>query len=168
MAIVNMCVGCNNPINDMYHLIVGDQFYWHVGCLKCSVCHCMLQMENKCYMNNGKFYCLKDFTGINQAKKEATNDHVLSCRKCTKHINSNDYVINISENPMTNSCVYHMNCFSCSECHVLISPGHPYGTYNQEIFCTNHYINLLSMHQNKSEYTVLQSLNSDRQSSGNF
>ncbi len=166
MAIVNMCVGCNSPINDMYHLIVGDQFYWHMSCLKCSVCHCMLQMEDKCYMNNGKFFCANDYAAFNQAKKDACNEKALHCRKCTKQINSNDYVINISERTAGCSSLYHLNCFSCSECQILLSPGHPYGVYNQEIFCTQHYMSQLNFQQKQAEYTVLQSLNSDRQSSG--
>ena len=183
MAIVNMCTGCNSPINDMYHLIVGNhQSYWHMGCLKCTVCQCMLQMEHKCYTNNGKFYCCEDYTNL--IKQQSTqidtktdvmaNEPISQCRKCVKQIRPNDYVINISErtntkknpnnhNSDSSSSLYHLNCFSCTDCQILISPGHPYGIYNQEVYCTQHYSNQLNFPQqqnHQTEYTVLQSSSS--------
>lgn len=86
------------------------------------------------------------------------------CRKCTKPIDSNDYVINISNNTtnkvdvVPSNSLYHLNCFACAECHVLISPGHPYGIYNQDIYCTQHYLNQLNVSQ--PQYTLLDNASS--------
>ncbi len=78
-----------------------------------------------------------------------------SCRKCLKQISPNDYVINISKQA---SCLYHLNCFSCSDCSQLLSPGSPYGIYNEHVYCTQHYHSQLSVPASLPQYTMLESI----------
>ncbi len=79
----------------------------------------------------------------------------MNCQKCLKHISPNDYVIKIDDkrssemnesyneysNPIHQNQLFHINCFDCSECKQLISPGSPYGIINQNIYCMQHYLN---------------------------
>jgi hypothetical protein len=164
MAHTNKCVGCNETINDLYHLIVGSSLYWHSECLKCAECACPLQ--TKCFLNQGKFYCLHDYTKLKQTNKSVDNNNNNSsefptqattidstssssssllnqCPTCHLTINSNDYVIKL-KNSSTKS-VYHLNCFLCAECHKLIAPGHQYAIVNENILCSQHYMAHLNL-----------------------
>ena len=171
MALNNKCVGCTETINDMYYLIVGSNFYWHLSCLKCSDCSCSLQ--SKCYMNQGKFYCLNDYTKLKQSLNteletiSASNLNIsanscnkrFNCPTCHQGINSNDYVIKLRNNESTENAahkVYHLNCFLCAECHKLIAPGHQYAIINEKIFCSQHYFTQISSqpHLNVSNYML--------------
>ena len=153
MAPLNKCVGCSEAISDMYYLIVGSNFYWHLSCLKCSECACSL--HSKCYMNGGKFYCLDDYNKLNKSTNALepmsisspspsnTSCKRFSCPTCLLTINANDYVIKLA-NAASQTLVYHLNCFVCTECHKLIAPGHQYAIINEKIFCSHHYFMQLS------------------------
>ena len=162
---LHKCVGCNEFINDMYHLIVGSNFYWHLSCLKCSECSCSLQ--TKCYLNNGKFYCQTDYTKLktnsnktaletlsSKAKQLEKSTSIVNCPTCHLAINSNDYVIKLkNEDPNECGLVYHLNCFLCNECHKLIAPGHQYAIVNQRILCSQHYLTHISMINHSSNWS---------------
>ncbi len=172
MAHTNKCVGCNETINDLYHLIVGSSLYWHSECLKCAECACPLQ--TKCFLNQGKFYCLHDYTKLKQTNKSVDNNNNSSdfptqattidstssllnqCPTCHLTINSNDYVIKL-KNSSTKS-VYHLNCFLCAECHKLIAPGHQYAIVNENILCSQHYMAHLNLASSPSSSNVTSSV----------
>lgn len=119
------CTICNNFINDMYFLIVGNKMPIHMNCLKCSVCLNKLgELESKCYFNNGKFYCSHHW-------QQAFKDF---CFACKLKINSNDYVIRA-----LNDQLFHLNCFTCLTCKKHIEPGSKYGIFNEQVYCSQHY-----------------------------
>ena len=114
MAHTNKCVGCNETLNDLYYLKVGANLYWHAHCLKCAECACPLQ--TKCFLNNGKFYCMHDYiklkhvddnttttttkTNNSNSEKDADTLSNHQCPTCLLTINSNDYVIKLTPNEM--------------------------------------------------------------------
>ena len=149
MAHTNKCVGCNETLNDLYYLKVGASLYWHAHCLKCAECACPLQ--TKCFLNDGKFYCMHDYiklkhvdvttTTTTTTANTTTNNNNSECPTCHLTINSNDYVIKLTTNEiMRRRSVFHLNCFLCSECHKLIAPGHQYAIVNEHIVCSQHYM----------------------------
>ena len=174
----NKCAGCNEAITDLYHLIVGSNFYWHLTCLKCSECSCSLQ--TKCYLSHGKFYCSSDFAKLKQLdannnssssnsehyhhhqhRMETLGESKLSsgavhCPTCLLAINANDYVIKLrrDEVALDKASVYHLNCFLCHECHKLIAPGHQYAIVNERIMCSQHYLAHVSMMSRQADSLV--------------
>lgn len=53
-----ICAGCKAPIMERYLMKVLDKS-WHVQCVKCSECHCLL--SEKCFSRETKLYCRSDF-----------------------------------------------------------------------------------------------------------
>ncbi len=161
MTINLTCTICTNPISDLYYLTVGEKLSIHLECLKCSVCAAKLEMQTKCYLNNGKFYCLDDYLSIirgdstvnktedpysdfNFSRNPNTNPTpvISRCKTCTIQIDSGEYVIRIKRINEDQYDLYHPTCFQCFECKTLISPGDKYGiTRDNSVFCGQHYLN---------------------------
>ena len=158
MTIMPICTICNTPINDLYHLIVGNKLNLHIECLKCSVCKIKLEMQAKCYLNNGKFYCTNDYLKTKSLGHVTNEDDLIhlnrdnlnlnsanSCKTCEARIESNEYVIRIrllqrefQAQPLYD--LYHLNCFQCFECKSLIAPGDKYGILNDNnVYCSRHF-----------------------------
>ena len=53
-----MCAGCQEPILERFLMKVLDKS-WHVQCVKCSECQCLL--SEKCFSRENKLYCRSDF-----------------------------------------------------------------------------------------------------------
>jgi hypothetical protein len=151
MTILNVCSGCNKTINDLYYLIVGSKFYWHLSCLNCRSCGISLQAHSKCYLINGAFYCCDDYFKlkehksshnecllINNNNKNESECSTSNCKKCKTQIKANDYVIRLNDN-RSNEFLFHMNCFVCFKCNTHISPGHQYGLIGGNVYCSTHY-----------------------------
>ena len=139
------CYGCSKPIDDMYYLLAGDQFYWHFNCLKCSSCLCCLKDQSKCFINDGKIYCMDHYYS-NKLNKSFNNieniNETTNCKHCKKVINLDDYVIRLKTPSIS---LYHMHCFLCNECNKNIMPGEPYGIIQNElVYCNQHYFNQLT------------------------
>lgn len=147
MGIQNMCTICNNQINDLYFLIVGSKLSIHLNCLKCSICFNKLEMESKCFLTNGKFYCAEHWQTSSKEiyvnNKEGLGSNS-KCKCCNLKINSNDYAIRC-----LNDNLYHLNCFACIDCKLLIEPGSKYGILNENIYCSRHYLNSLNKGKSK-------------------
>jgi hypothetical protein len=147
------CSGCNESINDLYYLTVGDRFHWHESCLKCSQCWCSLQAQSKCYLYKEKFYCFKDYLTIKKDQATTTSSSLMiikdnkenysNCRSCKQVITFNDYIIrlqdDINNNNKNNKFIFHLRCFCCFVCSRLLEPGNPYAIINENIYCQQHY-----------------------------
>ena len=55
---VNICTGCNEPIEDRFLMKVVDE-PWHEGCLQCCICGTTL--SRSCYSKDRKLYCKADY-----------------------------------------------------------------------------------------------------------
>ena len=150
MTTTRICSGCNQSINDLYFLDVGSKFYWHLTCLKCNDCSCLLELQTKCFLSDGKFYCADDYAKLkrqssslaetlsilnNAAENSASKN---SCRNCKLGISSNEYVIRLKLNSK-GEVLFHLNCFFCNDCNKLISPGQQHGILDEKIYCSQHY-----------------------------
>ncbi len=134
---VHKCRHCTESIHDLYYLDIASTFQWHLTCLKCSICKCVLR--TKCFIKNGKFYCKHDYQRlIEQHNSMVPQKNVvhneLACRTCYKTIQPNEYVIRLDEN-----FIYHYTCFFCYLCLKHIKPGEKYGIINHTLFCGHHY-----------------------------
>lgn len=164
MTLMKVCFGCKNPINDMYYLMVGNDFYWHISCLKCECCQS--KMQNKCYFDDGKFYCLDDYLKIKQQKlmqmqyhQQQIDESKNYCNACKQLFNQNEYILNIQQQQYR----YHIGCFVCTECQKQIPPGDQYGILNQLIYCSIHYnIKLNSMNFNDDRLILDRSNNNGK------
>lgn len=145
------CTGCLTQITDMYYLNVGNKFYWHLQCLKCSKCYESLQSDSKCFLlNDGNILCAKDYsllkldktqkltssTNLNNGDINVDDDY---CRTCKLKINQNDYIIRL----FNKKYVYHLNCFQCKKCGLLIGSGMQFGLFNESIYCEMDYFKLI-------------------------
>jgi len=55
---MEICVGCQRPIEDRYLLKVQEHF-WHERCLQCAMCR--LPLSGSCFMKDQKLYCKPDY-----------------------------------------------------------------------------------------------------------
>ena len=53
-----ICAGCQEPIMERFLMKVLDKS-WHVQCVKCSECQCLL--SEKCFSRDNKLFCRSDF-----------------------------------------------------------------------------------------------------------
>lgn len=53
-----ICAGCSEPIMERFLMKVLDKS-WHVQCVKCSDCQCLL--SEKCFSRDNKLFCRSDF-----------------------------------------------------------------------------------------------------------
>ncbi|CAF0859401.1 unnamed protein product [Brachionus calyciflorus] len=112
----------------MYFLIVGSKLSIHLECLKCSVCLQKLEMQSKCFVKNGRFFC--------QDHYPTSTDTEPNCANCKLRLMPSDYVIRSNTDRL-----YHLNCFKCTKCTRQIEPGTKYGLVNDLIYCSHHYFN---------------------------
>ncbi|RNA43179.1 LIM homeobox Lhx9 [Brachionus plicatilis] len=122
MGIQNICWICSGQIVDMYFLTVGGQFTIHLECLKCSVCLQKLEMQSKCFVRRGRFFCAEHY------ESEA------SCAGCRAQLMASDYVIRPNSGQL-----YHFSCFRCARCRRQIEPGSKHAIINEAVYCSQHY-----------------------------
>lgn len=99
-----ICGECHEPIMERYLMKVLDKS-WHVQCVKCSDCQCLL--SDKCIAREGKLYCRKDFF-----KRYGTK-----CAGCCVGLCPEDLVRRAINK------VYHVQCFLCSMCRKQLNTG---------------------------------------------
>lgn len=78
---------------------------WHVQCVKCSECQCLL--SEKCFSRENKLYCRSDFF-----KQYGTQ-----CASCKIGVCPEDLVRRAVNK------VYHVQCFKCSVCKHQLNTG---------------------------------------------
>jgi len=55
---MNICTGCNEPIEDRFLMKVVDEA-WHESCLQCCICRSPL--SRSCFSKDRKLYCRTDY-----------------------------------------------------------------------------------------------------------
>lgn len=120
-AISQCCGECGKNIRDKYLLYAVDR-YWHIGCLKCSICRVMLADAGKsCFARAGLLLCKDDY--IRLFGRNGV------CSSCHETIPPNEMVMKIQDH------VYHIRCFSCSRCHFPLAIGDRYRLCDGKIVC---------------------------------
>lgn len=119
------CAGCNNPIRDR-HLLECLNLYWHIQCLKCQACNCILSdLGEKCFTRDRMILCRDDYFKIYGSQCISGK-----CESCTKPIHANEQVMRVMSNR-----VYHVDCFACQTCRIRLKPGDKFCYHNNRIFC---------------------------------
>ncbi|RNA07188.1 LIM domain transcription factor LMO4-B-like [Brachionus plicatilis] len=119
------CAGCNNPIRDR-HLLECLSLFWHIQCLKCQACNCVLsEMGEKCFTRDRMILCRDDYF-----KMYGSQCISGKCESCTKPIHANEQVMRVMSNR-----VYHVDCFACQTCRTRLKPGDKFCYHNNRIFC---------------------------------
>ena len=75
------CSGCGELITDRFILQVAGRS-WHAHCLRCCVCHTLLDGHASCFLRDEQLYCKLDYTKLFGAK----------CYKCGRMISPADWV----------------------------------------------------------------------------
>ncbi|KAF7491748.1 LIM domain only protein 3 [Sarcoptes scabiei] len=115
------CFNCNKPIRERFLLKALDKF-WHEDCLKCSCCDCRLgEVGSTLFTKANLILCKRDYlrlfgnTGL--------------CSACNKSIPGFEMVMRAKTN------VYHLECFSCFQCHQKFCIGDRFYLVENKILC---------------------------------
>jgi len=122
-SISTECSGCGDLITDRFILQVAGRS-WHGQCLRCIVCHSLLDGHASCFLRDEQLYCKLDYTKLFGAK----------CYKCERMISPADWVRKAREQ------VYHLACFACDSCKRQLSTGEEFGISENRVLCKVHYM----------------------------
>lgn len=119
----NECSFCGEVITDRYIFQVANRS-WHSQCLRCSICHTIMDTHASCFLREDRLYCKIDY-----AKMFGTK-----CFKCCRMISPTDWVRKAKEQ------IYHLACFSCDSCKRQLSTGEEFGIADNRVLCKSHYV----------------------------
>ncbi|XP_023030014.1 apterous [Leptinotarsa decemlineata] len=120
---VSSCSGCGERIHDRFYLLAVDR-QWHASCLKCCECKLPLDSDLTCFARDGNIYCKEDYYRMFAVSR---------CARCHAGISANELVMRARD------LVYHLHCFSCASCGILLSKGDHFGMREGLIYCRPHY-----------------------------
>ncbi|CAF1057724.1 unnamed protein product [Rotaria sordida] len=118
-----LCYGCHTLIDDPYYLMIIDRS-WHLSCLKCINCGILLEQESTCFSREGNFFCKNDYI-----KKYCSHN----CTRCNRIIQQDELILRAEE------FIFHLKCFTCNICNILLHPGDDYGLKDNLIYCRDHF-----------------------------
>ncbi|XP_018495365.2 LIM/homeobox protein Awh [Galendromus occidentalis] len=121
-----ICGGCGQLILERVQLQV-DNCSWHVDCLRCCVCDCLLEKDSTCFFRDNNVYCKQDYA----------RQFGVRCSKCTRGIQSSDWVRRARDQ------VYHLACFACEECKRQLSTGEEFALHDGRVLCKIHFCELI-------------------------
>ncbi|XP_055845557.1 LIM homeobox transcription factor 1-beta isoform X2 [Episyrphus balteatus] len=128
------CGYCCQQICDRYIMRVVDTSY-HEGCLKCTTCS--IHLVHSCFIRDGKLYCRIDYERLFIRNR---------CLGCGHKIGSDELVMRALEN------VFHLKCFACVVCGVLLKKGEQYVVKQGQLFCRFDYEKEVEMLQGYDFY----------------
>ncbi|XP_062333970.1 LIM/homeobox protein Lhx2-like [Osmerus eperlanus] len=121
---VSLCAGCGEKILDRYYLLAVDK-QWHMRCLKCCECKLNLESELTCFSKDGGIYCKDDYY--------SRRFSVQRCARCHLGISASEMVMRAKD------LVYHLNCFTCTSCHKILTTGDHFGMRDSLVYCHLHF-----------------------------
>ncbi|XP_034002259.1 LIM homeobox transcription factor 1-alpha [Trematomus bernacchii] len=99
-----VCAGCRRSITDRFLLRVTDGL-WHEECVRCAACGDAL--TNSCFLRDRKLYCKRDYADL----------FAVRCGGCSEPVSPADLVMRAG------AAVFHLRCFTCSECSCRLQTG---------------------------------------------
>ncbi|CAF4954021.1 unnamed protein product, partial [Rotaria socialis] len=120
---LTVCYGCRTLIDDRYYLMAVDRS-WHLSCLKCFDCGMSLEQERTCFARYGQIFCKDDYI-----KRYCSR----VCTRCHTIIRQDEVILRAKQ------FIFHLDCFTCVTCNILLHPGDEFGLKDDMIFCRHHY-----------------------------
>jgi len=115
------CSRCKTIISEETLIKVGDLFL-HESCLRCDICN--QDMEGSCYTKYGQLYCKEDYYKMFGPR----------CFSCENSFKLNEEIRTLGEYR------FHLECFKCTSCEVLLETGMKFGTSEiGHLFCEMHF-----------------------------
>lgn len=93
----------------------------HKDCLTFSIDHW------RCYPNSSSSSC------SSSSSFSSSSVYFHQCSKCQSMISTNELVMRTDDKH-----IYHIDCFTCCLCNVLLKPGDDYGLHGSLLFCRLH------------------------------
>ncbi|CAF1035235.1 unnamed protein product [Adineta ricciae] len=136
----NNCVQCGLIIKDESYLRVHKHGIFHENCLICYLCHRPLitigggYFIRNNYEQQSHFICRHDYQTANNNKSYQNSTYLSpQCSKCQLVISANELVMRADD-----KYIYHIDCFTCCLCNVVLKPGDDYGLHGSFLFCRLH------------------------------
>ncbi|XP_029195579.1 LIM homeobox transcription factor 1-beta-like isoform X6 [Acropora millepora] len=117
---MNVCTGCQEPIEDRFVMKVMEE-PWHENCLQC--CICRITLSRSCFSKDRKLYCRNDYEKMYATK----------CTGCKATIPANEFVMRALGN------VYHLQCFVCAMCGQRLVKGQEFALKDNKLYCKDDY-----------------------------
>ncbi|TRY63386.1 hypothetical protein TCAL_11716 [Tigriopus californicus] len=132
-----LCAGCRLRIMDKFFLSAVEG-KWHSSCLKCAECDVELETQSSCFEREGLIFCKRDYLRIYGNRQ---------CSRCLQEIQSSDLVMK------ARNCLFHVDCFRCTTCDVLLRKGDLFGMFEDVLYCRMHFEVLESPPHSSSDPT---------------
>ncbi|CAF1122952.1 unnamed protein product [Rotaria sp. Silwood1] len=120
---LTVCYGCRQLIDDRYYLMAVDRS-WHLSCLKCFDCGMSLEQERTCFARYGQIFCKDDYI-----KRYCSR----VCTRCHTIIRQDEVILRAKQ------FIFHLDCFTCVTCNILLHPGDEFGLKDDLIYCRHHF-----------------------------
>ncbi|CAF3326670.1 unnamed protein product [Rotaria socialis] len=136
------CISCGLIIKDESYLRVHKHGIFHENCLTCYICHrSLITIGGGYFIRNGydqqsHFICRHDYQIANNNKSYRSSScsmYLPQCSKCQTIISANELVMRTDD-----KYIYHIDCFTCCLCNVVLKPGDDYGLHGSLLFCRLH------------------------------
>ena len=125
------CSRCRLPIMDPNIVKVGDDVTCHEACVTCHACH--VTLTETCYSHEDELYCREHYM------------ERVSCQGCGQVFSGLEEVRSLGGHN------YHLSCFKCSTCDMVMEKGMQIGTDGAgKIYCEEHF-NLVIKQQSRAE-----------------
>ncbi|XP_055606911.1 LIM/homeobox protein Awh-like isoform X2 [Uranotaenia lowii] len=125
------CTACGEPISDQFLLDVGG-CSWHSACLRCCICHTLLDQQPSCFLKDRQVYCKGDYANFFLSSRQFG----AKCARCMRPIAASDWVRRARE------FVFHLACFACDMCGRQLSTGEQFALADDKVLCKTHYSEL--------------------------
>ena len=139
------CSRCRLPIMDPNIVKVGDDVTCHEACVTCHACH--VTLTETCYSHEDELYCREHYM------------ERVSCQGCGQIFSGLEEVRSLGGHN------YHLSCFKCSTCDMVMEKGMQIGTDEAgKIYCEEHFSLVIKQQSHAEEEEELKTVKSHEKS----
>ena len=139
------CSRCRLPIMDPNIVKVGEDVTCHEACVTCHACH--VTLTETCYSHEDELYCREHYM------------ERVSCQGCGQIFSGLEEVRSLRGHN------YHLSCFKCSTCDMVMEKGMQIGTDEAgKIYCEEHFSLVIKQQSHAEEEEELKTVKSHEKS----
>ena len=139
------CSKCRLPIMDPHVVKVGEDVTCHEACVTCHACH--VTLTETCYSHEDELYCREHYM------------ERVSCQGCGQIFSGLEEVRSLGGHN------YHLSCFKCSTCEMVMEKGMQIGTDEAgKIYCEEHFSLVIKQQSHAEEEAELKTVKSHEKS----